>query len=272
MSERIEQSLQQTGEVMRELVTEARGATSRRSFFARTASLAGATALGAAGVNLLQPIAVAAAATTGVTDTLQDIINIAATAEGLASTFYYNALISATLPDVNSVANRNYFQAAVVQEYEHLQLLRSLGATPLTNVFYFPENMFAQEAVFFPTASVLEDYFISAYLAAAIELSGAVSSGITTANPYALGFAVQVAGIECEHRALLRVAANLNPPNNRIIESALLTSVGAVATPLAPFLSGGAGFVGPFPVPHQSAINDVAQPYGFSSFPSFRIV
>jgi hypothetical protein len=278
MSDRLESSLRETGDVVGELVAKAgeanRAGTSRRRFFEATASLAGATALGAAGLKLIQPLSAAAAVarTTTTTDTFMNIIHIAATAEALASTFYYLALKSSQLPDVNSAANRNYFQAAVVQEYTHLEIMRSLGGGPLYKEFYFPDGMFTDETVFFPTASLLEDYFISAYIAAAMEFSGVVSSGITTPNPVAIGLAVQIAGIECEHRALLNVAANINPANNVLIETALLTSVSGAVAPLTPFLTGGMGYSGPYPLPSMNAINTVAQPYGFSSFPSYTIV
>ena len=221
-------------------------------------------------MSLLQPVAAAAATATAArtSETFQDIVNIAATAEALATTFYYRSLhYPHLLPNVNSTANRNYFQAALTQEAEHLMYLETLGAKPLATKFYFPDDMFSKESVFFPTASLLEDYFISAYIAAAIEFSGAVSSGITTANPFAIGVAVQIMGIECEHRALLRVAANLNPPNDRIAEKALLTSVSEAATPLAPFLGGGAGFSGPYSMPGPHSINETASPYGFAFFP-----
>ena len=81
----------------------------------------------------------------------------------------------------------------------------------------YPDRMFSDEKVFFPTAGTLEDYFISAYIAAAQEFSGAVAKRIPMADPDAIGLAVQIGGIECEHRALLNVAASVNPPNNRII-------------------------------------------------------
>lgn len=275
MSQNIEETLTQTGEAAIELAHKAREARargeSRRSFFASTAKLAGATALGAAGISVLQPIAAASASTgSGITDTTQDIANIAATAEALAMTFYYHALAHPyTLPNVNSNANKNYFQAALIQETEHfLYLTEKLGAAPIVTEFYFPENMWTDESVFFPTASTLEDYFISAYIAAAREFSGRVSSGITKPDPFLIGLAVQIAGVECEHRALLRVAANENPANNRIAESALLKSVGEAAGPLTPFLQGGSGFMGPIPMPtDQKTINTAAEPYGFSFFP-----
>jgi hypothetical protein len=280
MTDHIDDMLRTSTEVMTELVCKARESVaageSRRAFFTKTAKIAGATALGSAGIGLLQPIAARAAVSqkkTTNTDTLQEILDIAATAEALATTFYYTALQNpAGLPDVNSTANRNYFQAATVQEFEHLLYLQRLGGKPVTTKFYFPDNMFTDESVFFPTALLLEEYFISAYLAAALDFSGAVSSNITTADPFALGFAVQVLGVECEHRALLGVAANINPPNGIIVETALLSSVAAAVPPLTPFLQGGSGFSGPLKLPHPDDINATASPYGFSFFPKVKLV
>jgi hypothetical protein len=282
MTDNIDDVLRTAEDVMTELVVKAREAAgigeSRRSFFARTAQLAGATALGAAGAGLLQPVAARAAtrpAKTTNSDTLQEIVNIAATAESLASTFYYYALEAGmSLPDVNSTANRNYFQAAVTQEFLHLDYLQNrLGAVPVATQFYFPDNMFTDESVFFPTALLLEEYFISAYLAAALDFSGAVSSGITTADPHALGFVVQVMGVECEHRALLGVAANINPPNGIVIETALLKSVADAVPPLTPFLQGGSGFSStPLDQPTRGAVHTVARPYNFDFFPAYKVV
>ncbi len=278
MRDWMEAKFGRTTRVMTALVEKAQEAdaagASRRDFFARTASLAGATALGAAGIGLVQPIAARAAETaaTATPDTAQFILDVAATAECLATTFYYYALGSGSLPNVNSNANRNYFQAAVVQEYRHYQILHYRGATPLTTQFYFPDNMFTDESVFFPTASLLEEYFISAYIAAAREFSGVVSKGIKVADPNAIGLAVQIAGIECEHRALLRVAGNMNPANNVIIETALIRRVSDAVAPLTPFLQGGSGFSGPYARPGMNEVNAIAWPYGFDSFPSFHVV
>ena len=68
MNDSFEGSLEETTAVVTELVAKARETRatggSRREFFTRTAQLAGATALGAAGVSLLQPVAAAAATAT----------------------------------------------------------------------------------------------------------------------------------------------------------------------------------------------------------------
>jgi hypothetical protein len=281
MTDKIFDELRTSTEVMTELVAKAKeGALigeSRRSFFNRTAKIAGATALGAAGARLFQPVAALAA--TGRanpaknTDTLQEVINIAATAECLAVTLYYHALAAySKLPDVNSQANQNYFQAAIIQEYYHLHYLKELGATPLATEFYFPDGMFDDENVFFPTALTLEGYFIAAYLTASLDFSGAISSKITTPNPYALGFAVQVMGVECEHRALLGVAGNITPPNNLILERYLLTAVQDAVPPLAPFLSASSGYTGPYALPEHKQVNDIAGTYNFDFFTQYKVI
>ncbi len=275
MADRHTEEFTETGTILTELVARAKetraAGKSRRDFFANTAKLAGASVLGAAGIGLLQPIAARAASAStqaASSDTVQNILDIAATAENLAITFYYQALRSQFLPNVHSAANLNYFQAALSQEYEHLQFLEQAGGKPLATQFYFPNDMFSHESVFFPTASTLEDYFISAYIAATLDFSGAYSSGITTANPTLIGVAAQIAGVESEHRALLRVAYNQNPPNNRIVESALLTSVQGAVGPLTPFLgSGTSGFHGPFNPPTIGQINSISMPYTPASFP-----
>jgi len=273
MSDRQTDQFTETGTVVTELVAKAREARaqgrSRRDFFASTAKLAGATALGAAGISMLQPIAARAATGTAASDdTIADILNIAATAELLATTFYWQALNSPFLPSVHSSANLNYFQAALSQEYEHLMFLKAAGGTPLATKFYFPNEMFGSETVFFRTASLLEDYFISAYIAATLDFSGAYSSGITTANPTLIGIAAQIMGVEAEHRALLRVAANQSPPNNRLVESALIPSVKSAVAPLMPFLANASGFHGPFTPPTLGAINQLTMPYTPKSFPT----
>ena len=82
---------------------------------------------------------------------------------------------------------------------------------------------------------------------------------------------MQIAGAESEHRALLRVAANENPANNRIAESALVPSVKSAVTPLMPFLNG-SGFFGPFTPPTLAQINSLSMPYTPASFPAQKYI
>jgi hypothetical protein len=276
MTDSLNDGFRETGEVLTELVAKAkearRAGATRRDFFANTAKLAGATALGAAGIKVLQPIAArAATAATPPSDTALDILNIAATAEALAITFYTHALLhTGSLHMVNNMDNKNYFQAAVSQEYAHLQVLESLGGKPLFKHFYFPTAMFTDQPTFFSTAITLEEYFIAAYTAAAVEFSGAYSTGLTTPNLTGIGLCVQIAGVEAEHRALLREASNVNPPNNLLFEEPLLTSVGGAVAPLTPFLASGAsGFnTVSLPLPSVDVITSIAGPYPIGSFPN----
>lgn len=278
MTDALFQSFEETGEIVSELqhkaVEAARRGESRRTFFRNSASLAGSTVLGAAGIELLKPVTAFAAGQPACTTKYTDVLSIAATAEFLAVTFYYTALQSqATLPTVNNTANRNYFQAAVTQEYIHEETLVSLGGAPLATQFYFPETMFTKERQFFKTSQLLETFFISAYIAAAREFSGMISSEIKVAKPKAIGLAVQIAGVECEHRALLRVAANENPPNDLPFERDVVACVEDAVTALTPFLQGGTGFsTTPIPVPTKSEVDSIASPYGFSFFPTVKIV
>ena len=277
MTDALFESFRETGEITLELQRKAIEAQqrgeSRRSFFRSSAALASSTVLGVAGLQVLRPATAFAAGAPACSDSYKTILDIAATAESLATTFYYQALLSKMLPRVNSTANRNYFQAAVTQEYIHIEILQSLGGAPLATSFYFPDNMFSSGAVFFKYAGLLETFFISAYISAAKEFSGLNSSAIKQAKPISIGLAMQIAGIECEHRALLRVADNGTPPNDLPIERDLVKCVSDAATALGPFLSGGSGFsTTPIAAPSMSDIDTIATPYGFGFFPKIKIV
>jgi hypothetical protein len=278
MDSKLRDSFRETGELVTELSAKAGEAQarglSRRSFVSSALLATGAAVLGstvaadAAVRPVLRSALVPNTTTSKCSCTPTTIFSIAATAELLATTMYYRALALPTdLPDVNSIANRNYFQAALTEEYLHYELLTSLGGKALATQFFFPTGMFTNETTFFNTLDALETAFVAAYLAAAREFSGAVSSVITKPNPVVIGAAVQIAAVEGEHRVLGRVAAGVNPPNNRYLESGEFQCVADAANALHPFLAGGAGFSGPFHVPSKSEVNSAAQPYGFSFFP-----
>lgn len=212
-------------------------------------------------------------------DSTQDIINAALTAEQLATTFYYLGLLAAQLDLLPAVAdpnNMNYFQAALWQEFEHAHLFTTVGAMSLAGSrpqFYFPNNTFESEHTFFSVLDALETAFIGAYLAAIGSWAGDSPNAVSTVPssltaPQLAKIAGQILGTEAEHRALGRVANNLNPPNNLILERAPYTAVGsptnangtAVGT-LLPFVTGGSGFSGPFRMPPLSDIIDMSSPY-----------
>lgn len=203
---------------------------------------------------------VAAPALAAGSDSTQSIINAALTAEQIATSFYYQGVAGPTasrLGPVHNNNNLNYFQAALYQEYQHIQLLSSLGATSLTGssapTLYFPDGTFDKASSFLSLLDTLENAFIGAYLAAVNYWS--TNSALVYAEA-----AAQIMGVEAEHRALGRVASGSNPPNNLVLEDAAFASVSDAVPALLPFVEGGSGFAA-VSFPSQSAIETaVTQP------------
>lgn len=175
-------------------------------------------------------------------DSTQSIIDAALTAEQIATSFYYQGIAGANasrLGPVHNSNNLNYFQAALYQEYQHIQLLSSLGANSLTGsatpTLYFPTGTFDKSGSFLSLLDTLENAFIGAYLAA-------VNYWATTGAPVYAEAAAQIMGVEAEHRALGRVTSGSNPPNNLVLEDALFQNVSDAVPVLLPFVQGGPGF------------------------------
>ena len=251
----------------------------RRSFFTKM----GAFGLGTAAVTL----ATSAEAdppgfdnTSG--DTAQEIFTAALIAEDLATTFYYNVLKGPVIMNMNLAGtggsatmtagdgndgNVQYLRAALAEEINHANLLRSLvGGTAASGdpvqTFYLPAAAFSDFGTFLNVLNALESAFIGAYLNASLEFAQMAADTVnpptrkqfdSTGKPYTsvqLEYFAEVAasimGIESEHRVLGRVIGNMNPANNLNYESTdSLTSVynggnSAVAA-LTPFLGPGAG-------------------------------
>jgi hypothetical protein len=190
----------------------------------------------------------------------QQILNAAATAEGLASTMYANIITSSlyTAGLSGNTADQAYLVAAFEQEVLHYNLLLSVGAKPLAFTFYFPSGMFGSSSTYATTINTLvtlEDAFIAAYLIG-------ISSFSSTGNKVLAG---QILGVESEHRTLARVIANdlslgattglsgsaesVVPPshasNNIAYERRFgLTSISQVVTALGPFVTAGSSGFG----------------------------
>ncbi len=211
----------------------------RRRFF-RQAGLFG---LGAATSGLLLPSA--GAQSTGsqameqAADTATEIFQAALVAEDLATTFYYNGLVGRVLQDpalagsgggINDITNGNqpnlqYIQAALTEEINHANLFRSLlGGSASTadpyQTFYFPNGTFDTIGSFTTILNALENAFIGAYLNAVQEFAlmsakvEANSKYTATQLQYFAKVAASIMGVECEHRVLGNVIANVNPANN----------------------------------------------------------
>jgi len=262
------------------LIEPVKGSMRRRSFVTR-AGLFGLSATAAA----FLPGTPLRAQTPGVDnqsgDTAQEIFTAALIAEDLATTFYYNGLVGSVVMDPNlagpggtathisstgNLGNVEYFRAALSEEIQHADLLRSLvGKTSSTadpiQTFYLPTGTFDTLSAFISVLNTLENTFIAAYLMATIEFAQMASdtrgglviqhdasgAAYTARNlEYFAQVAASIMGVEAEHRVLGRVVMNQNPANNVNYEHTdLLTTVyngkrSAVAV-LTPFLSPGDG-------------------------------
>lgn len=244
----------------------------RRTFFKGLGQLGA----GASFVGLLGGTKVFAALSTGAAeDTANQIFQAAVIAEDLATTFYYNGLVGPVIMDpslagpggtatsgTGNVPNVDYLRAALNQEVEHANLLRTVGnfgssySSDPVQTFYFNPATFSNINNFIATLSALENAFVGAYLNAIREFASLASR--SNANPVPDGpfggpysaaqlewfaeVAASIMGVECEHRVLGPVILNADQPNNLYFESTDgLTSVyhgsnSAVAA-LTPFLS-----------------------------------
>ena len=172
-------------------------------------------------------------------DTATEIFQAALIAEDLATTFYYNGLVGRVIDDpalagsgggIHNITNGNqpnlqYIQAALTEEINHANLFRSLlgGKDPAADpyqTFYFPAGTFDYIGQFTSILNALENAFIGAYLNAIQEFAlmsahaTAKSKYTATQLQYFAQVAASIMGVECEHRVLGNVIANVNPANN----------------------------------------------------------
>ena len=172
-------------------------------------------------------------------ESVQDIINIAVTAEALAVTALGGAIENAK----NGLLALNAEQiqtltAARAAEQAHYQFLISAGAKPLTTTFTVPDPKIVTDVpTFLTTLIALEEVFIAAYLAAAQEFA-------TLGQAKLAQVALQIAAVEAEHRAGVRfyaIEAGVisGTPNDVAFEKALFSNVGQAAAALQQL-----GFIG----------------------------
>lgn len=164
-------------------------------------------------------------------DSLETIINLAATAETLACTHYYAALTDGTIaltPDERAILT-----AALDTEYQHLQFLNANGAVALTEEFYFPVGVYVDRENFSEITEVAETAFVGAYLAANRRVA-------ELGNPLLAATIAQVACTEEVHLALIRqIGGRL--PNHVSLAQANVFNTSDVVPVLQGFLEGGDG-------------------------------
>ncbi len=210
-------------------------------------------------------------------DNPTQILTAALIAEDLATTFYYNALTGQAAQDprlTEDPLDRNYLRAALRQEIEHANLLRSLLSIPgptadPVQTFYFPRGSFdrldaASGPAVLPLLDALENAFIGAYLTAVRAFSFMAANTSTNRGVYyklgnvnlsadQLAYFAQVSasimGVEAEHRALGRSIGGQDPANNLCYQQtagldSVFTGAKSAVVALTPFLtpSTGPGF------------------------------
>jgi len=213
---------------------------SRRTFL-KTAA-AGTAAVAATG--LLKGSASAQAA-----DSIQTILDVAATAETLAVTFYTNGINNAAALGLSGT-DLDEIKAAMLEEQIHLEFFVANGGKPATQTFSFPKGpaTFTSLSNFISTQQQLEGVFDSAFIAAAYEFG-------QLGHPELTRYACMIAMIESEHRVLGRdiargkgVAldaaqagtATTDPADNWAFAPQTIPSVGA-----APAIVQAAGYLSP---------------------------
>jgi len=172
-------------------------------------------------------------------ETVQEIINIAVTAEAFAVTALGGVLASAEEGNLELSEDAiGTLIAARAAEQAHYEYLTEAGAEPLTLTFTIPdEAILTDVSTFFTTLISLEETFIAAYIAAAQVF--AIRGEARLAQ-----VALQIGAIEAEHRAGARffaIEAGVlsGTPNDVAFERALFTSVGEAAAALEEL-----GFIG----------------------------
>jgi hypothetical protein len=139
---------------------------------------------------------------------LQQILDIAVTAEQLAVTTYSNGLAHAWALGIKG-DNLHYLHAALVEEQIHESFFESLGGEALTSTFSYPNGAatFSNLATFIDTQQMLESSLDSAFLAGVIEAAQAGEFRLAQ-------ILAQIACIEAEHRVLGRTIIGYQPADN----------------------------------------------------------
>ncbi|GAB4213106.1 MAG: ferritin-like domain-containing protein [Roseiflexaceae bacterium] len=219
-----------------------RNSITRRSFMKGAAGLGGGLAMasfaGAFGLSEVE-------AAHDRRDDVQTILNLAATAETLAVTFYYSAL---TAGQFNlSDEDVQYLRLAMDAEKYHLDFLTSAGGRALTQRFYVPANVLTDIDVFVRTGLAAETAFVGAYLAATRRFA-------ELEQPRLAATTAQHAVSEGQHLTLIRDIAGL-VPNDLGLPAPVYYNVSDAVPTLAPFLNGGSGFIGPVSYPTAEQYN-----------------
>lgn len=184
-------------------------------------------------------------------ETVEAILNIAATAEAFACTHYFRALQNTVIFNDIQI---EYLREGLQAEATHLAFLQQNGAQPLTTDFYFPQGTFDDVSEFAAITATAETVFVSAYLAASNRF-------VTLEEPELAQVASRVAVVEGQHLALMRIFDRVLASTTIFVEP-IFTTVKAAVPLLQPLLDGTAGSLGKMektavPFPGSEAIKQV---------------
>jgi Ferritin-like domain len=192
-------------------------------------------------------------------DTLELIVNLAATAETFACTHYYTVLTDSNIQ--LSPAERAILVAALDTELQHLDLLNSKGATALATEFYAPQNIYSNRQQFSDITEQIETAFVATYLAANRRIA-------ELGDPITAATTAQIAVTEQVHLALIRqIGGKL--PNHVSLGQALFYNPSEALPVLQPFIEGGEGFTGPLRFPGDDVIFDFVGQSGVMTIATF---
>lgn len=177
-------------------------------------------------------------------DSIKTIADLACTAETLAATSYYGTLTQAGFTLSNQ--HRNWLLLALSSELYHLEILQSLGGAALANQFFIPAQFLSSLAVNTDTFIAAETAFTGAYLAATRRFA-------ELNQPRLAATTAQHAATEAEHLALTRIIGGF-VPNPNALPAPIYYNVSDALPTLAPFLTGGSGFIGPVAFPGIATI------------------
>lgn len=164
-------------------------------------------------------------------ETVADIINIASTAEALAVTLTGAVIAGASKYDGGkglSAMLVTWVKGIQAEEQAHYSYLVSAGAKPLLTTFTVPQNLAnitTDSHALLSFVVTAETLFIGAYTAAAQEFA-------MLGQPALSKVALQIAGVESEHRVLANYGAGAMPPNNVAFEKAVVANLHEAAAAL----------------------------------------
>ena len=132
-------------------------------------------------------------------DSTQTILNVAATAEVLAT--IVNTVGWKRGLGVDAVTQRN-LAAAAREELIHFNVLKSFGGVPASKKIWVPDAVFASRENLLNTLQVGDQIFVNAYLIATHAFGARRQEDLAV-------FAAEFMGVEAVHRALARQSLGL---------------------------------------------------------------